>query len=322
MSSKCNICGSEGLKFLFEADYIPGFSFSVFRCSACGLGITCPQPSREELEAFYSAESYDDNKTRVPFLANYFKSLHPWVRISKILSYFPGRTGRMLDIGCGRGWQLKYFRDRGWEAWGTELSGMASVFAREQLGLNIIIDDIKNCHFEKEYFDVVSLWHVLEHLNDPKETLREVGRMIKDEGLLFISVPNFSSWQARIFKKNWFLIDVPKHLYHFTPENLEGILRIAGFRGVGQSTFSLEYGFFSAVQSLLNALGLEFNFLWDFLTHKTGKMETLGKARLFMNLLFTVLLAPFCFIFGVIFEFLAVFFSSGAVLTVVAKRVY
>jgi len=321
MFNKCNICGREDLKLLFAVtDYISGRSFSLFRCPACGSGSTYPQLPREELEVFYSVESYDDNKTRVPFLANYFKSLHPWIRIRKILPYFSGKTGRMLDIGCGRGWQLKYFRDRGWEVWGTELSGRASAFAREQLGLNIIIEDIKNFHFEKEYFDVVSLWHVLEHLTDPKETMQEVERITKNEGLLFISLPNFSSWQARIFNKNWFLIEMPKHLYHFTPASLEGILGITGFGVVEQSTFSLEYGLFSAVQSSLNVLGLEFNFLWDFLTHKTGRLERLGKIRFFANLSLTILLAPACFIFGVIFEFLSVFFSSGAVLTVVAKK--
>jgi SAM-dependent methyltransferase len=121
-------------------------------------------------------------------------------------------------------------------------------------------------------FDVVVLWHVLEHLSDPGATLVQVGRLLRPGGTLLVGVPNFGSAEAQLCRDKWFHLDVPRHLAHFTWDSLERALDQAGLRVCGRGLFAPEYDAFSLVQSLLNRVGLRHNYLYNLLRGQDAKV--------------------------------------------------
>jgi SAM-dependent methyltransferase len=136
--------------------------------------------------------------------------------------------GKILDIGCGNGKRLLKLKEDDWDTYGVEISDIASKHARE-LGLNIFTSTLEQAEFEDEFFDVVILSHVLEHLSDPNITLKEIYRVLKNDGKLIISIPNVDSFEAKHLKKYWTAWELPRHLYHFTPVTIKSMLNKTGF---------------------------------------------------------------------------------------------
>ena len=98
------------------------------------------------------------------------------------------------------------------------------------MGIDVFIGKLDEADFPHRYFDTITFWHTLEHLPDPSAALVETNRILKPKGQLLISVPNFQSWQARIMKSDWYHLDIPRHLYHFTPKTITQLLQKTGFR--------------------------------------------------------------------------------------------
>jgi SAM-dependent methyltransferase len=145
-----------------------------------------------------------------------------------------------LELGCGDGWLLEALRQAGWDVVGIERSEKAALRAT-RLGLDVQVGDWVGCGFPAASFDLVILWHVLEHLHDPLATLAEVHRVMRSSGRLVIAVPNVDSWQAKVAGRRWVHLDVPRHLYHFDPTTLESLLARAGFQAQVWSWFSPVY---------------------------------------------------------------------------------
>jgi len=160
---------------------------------------------------------------------------------------------------------LNQLRKRGWKVQGTELNDASAAFAREVLGLPVRTGELTSLHFPDAHFDVVILWHVLEHLHEPQTVLDEVARILRPGGVLLVAVPNFQSFEAKLTRNHWFHLDVPRHLIHFTPRTLQRSLAQAGLGLYRITYFAPEYDFFSFVQSALNQLGLRQNLLYDLL---------------------------------------------------------
>jgi len=137
------------------------------------------------------------------------------------------------------------------ECHGVERESYAS--ENKDTGITIHRSSLEDIQFDHAYFDAVIIWHVLEHLYRPIETLDEATRIIKDGGLVAIAVPNFSSLQSRWFKSGWFHLDLPRHLYHFDPDNLDQALTQRGFVVQSISTCSVEQNLFGFMQSLMNS---------------------------------------------------------------------
>lgn len=219
----CNLCKSDNAGLLFTAEdlnYRQGGCFQIVKCRNCGLVYLDPRPGKEELPRWYPDDYYID--------ASQGRGPGTWAAVhGQILKY--RSSGSILDIGCKRGEFLAGLKASGWEAYGVEISPLAAQYAREQHGLQVTTADFAETHFQHEEFDVVTLWQTLEHLRDPLETLREINRILKADGLLAISVPNIDSYQARIFKAKWFHLDAPRHLYQFSPRTIGGLLKNTGF---------------------------------------------------------------------------------------------
>jgi ubiquinone/menaquinone biosynthesis C-methylase UbiE len=173
-------------------------------------------------------------------------------------------SGRLLDVGSGKGHFLDAARRAGWTVTGLEYSEAAAKEGRRRYGVDTIIGDWASAPLEGPY-DVISMWHVLEHLDDPREALRRARALIAPDGLLVVSVPNSASLQARLFRGTWFHLDLPRHLYHFTPRALRQLVESAGFEVAAVDTIAPEMEVIGVVASVANRLGGEPNAALRFL---------------------------------------------------------
>jgi SAM-dependent methyltransferase len=153
---------------------------------------------------------------------------------------------------------LDTLRQAGWRVIGTERTPEMLAYARQELGLPVFVGGMEALSPEP-LFDLIIIFQVLEHLADPATTLKQCAQLLKPEGRLVIGVPNFGSWQARFAGPLWFHLDVPRHLFHFSPESLAAALSEAGL-GVGEVRFvSFEHDPYGWAQSILNRMGLRHN---------------------------------------------------------------
>jgi 2-polyprenyl-3-methyl-5-hydroxy-6-metoxy-1,4-benzoquinol methylase len=262
------------LRAIFPAqDFVTHHGFQIAHCAACGFDITSPQPATNEIAAYYPAGYYGNPGDRrfPPVVEALQKALYAQ-RVRMVESVAGARRGRVLDVGCGRGLLLEAFRRRGWEVQGTELTETAACYARQVAGVPVEMGRLEEIGFPESHFDAITMWHVLEHVHDPRVVLAEVSRILKPGGVLLVGVPNFSGFEARLFKDKWFHLDVPRHVTHLTKATLKQALHENGLRDRRWSGFAPEYDAFSFVQSVLNRCGLRHNLLYNVLRRKQAKV--------------------------------------------------
>jgi 2-polyprenyl-3-methyl-5-hydroxy-6-metoxy-1,4-benzoquinol methylase len=201
-----------------------------------------------------------------------------------------GAGGRLLEIGFGDGSFLSAMADRGWEARGIDVSRAAADMAGGGAGIKVDQGDILEKPYEEEFFDMVVMRHVLEHMQDPSAVLDEVNRILKPGGLLCVIVPNVESVEANIGGANWFHLDREYHLSHFSPATLAWALQLAGFREIRLDQMLFEFRQ-TLTYSIMSRVGLE---------ARPGRGETVPlwrKALLYTLLPFGV---PLSFAFSLI----------------------
>lgn len=241
----CAICGTDSLEAGYPSarDYVTGDEFQVRKCRQCGLGVTAPQPAN--MEPYYPP-IYRRYSAPIIFI---LKTLYR-LRVSHWTKQFAA-PGEALEIGCGDGFMLDSLRRSGWKVAGTERTDEMARYAREHFGTEMFIGGPENVP-ENRKFDLVILFQVLEHMDDPLPVLRACVSRLKPGGKIVIGVPNFGSLQSRYARSDWFHLDVPRHLFHFTPESLQLGLRAAGAEPIGTRFFSPEHDPFGWMQSILN----------------------------------------------------------------------
>jgi 2-polyprenyl-3-methyl-5-hydroxy-6-metoxy-1,4-benzoquinol methylase len=198
-----------------------GESFQIALCRTCGVAQTLPRPDERELSRYYPPRYYP---TRAPAPAVYERTIG---REQKEKLRFLKRFrsgGTLLDIGCGAGYFVREASLAGFDAQGIELSADAASFGRSQWNLRIAEGDIRNAAYKNGSFDVVTLWHVLEHLPDVHAMLAKTCSLLTHSGIVVVAVPNFGSVQARLFRGRWYHLDVPRHLFHYSPSSLSTVL--------------------------------------------------------------------------------------------------
>jgi len=217
----CNSCGSKVSSVLVKNVFSrKGGIFNVEKCTRCGLAYLNPRPTNRKIYKYYSQKTYWGGD--VKHEKSYSYLLH--ILLSRI------RKGRILDIGAGTGLFLSIFKKDNWEISGVEFSKIAVDIARKHNGIILQKGDFLEKKFPANYFDVISLNNSLEHLYKPKETLLGVHRVIKKGGIVLITVPNLESIGFKFFRKNWYGIDAPRHLYHFTPATLSKMVSDCGLK--------------------------------------------------------------------------------------------
>jgi len=201
---------------------------------------------------------------------------------------------------------------------GTEYSDGAARFARDVLKLPVCVGVLEDLKFPDHSFDVVVMWHVLEHVSDPRPTLAEVARILRPGGLFMVAVPNFGSVEARLTRAGWFHLDMPRHLSHHTRASLARILTAAGLVPTWSSSLAPEYDCFSFVQSLLNWLGVRPNLLYNWLRSQHAKV--LDGKKPTGSIAATVLLAPVLGAISLPVTLLLAALGQGATLIVTAVK--
>lgn len=263
----CPLCDRGQLLPAFPT--VPGFRVST--CSSCGIALTLPVLTAEEMSRYYPAEYYGKSNQRFHPVMERLVAAFRRARVRKIERLTSG-PGRVLDIGCGRGLTLTYLRQDGWEPFGVELSDTASAHARKLLGDAAIHTGPLSCvPWPRSSFKAVILWHVLEHLADPKGTLALCREFLEPGGLLAVAVPNFESLQSRATGGHWFHLDTPRHYWHFGSKTLKRLLDEHGFTVIDESHVSLEQNPYGWLQSLLNLAGFPCNLLYDILKHGSAR---------------------------------------------------
>jgi SAM-dependent methyltransferase len=309
------------LRTLFAArDFITGRDFTVAHCDECGFDVTTPQPGAEEMDAYYPSGYYGTiEDRRFPHFVETLQNALYTLRVREVEAVANSGPGRVLDVGCGRGVLLQEFRRRGWEVQGTELSEQAASYARQTLKIPVEIGSLETLHFPANHFDAVTLWHVLEHVVNPRALLAEINRILKPDGVLLIAAPNFGSLEARVSKDKWFHLDVPRHVTHFSQDTLENALNESGFDVRHESGFAPEYDFFSFIQSALNLCGLRHNLLYDVVRGKQAKVLS-GEPAPWWQIAASLVLGAVLGILSVPATLLAGFTGQGGTISILAVK--
>lgn len=175
--------------------------------------------------------------------------------LKQIREQYPSGSG-ILDFGSGKGVFLNLAARFGYRAVGIETAAERARFALETYGAKVIQSEFSGGEIEGGKFDVITLFHVLEHLHRPKEILSSlIQDNLKDKGLLIVEVPNLLSWQAAIAKNRWMHLDIPRHISHFTPEKLQDLVQDLGLKIIRSEYLSLHLGILGMSQSLLSLFG-------------------------------------------------------------------
>lgn len=226
--SKCPVCQQIDQKLLYILD-----QGKLLTCQKCQLVFYIPRPTPEELTKFYDDKSYRQNYQQSAMSGKDFAE-NRYRQLKKIATkYRPNlfeKTNRnFLDIGCGLGDLLSFAASDGWNITGTEISSTATIQANKALSNKVLMGDILSLNLPENYFDLITIYHVIEHLIDPIPTLEKIRTLLKPEGIAFIETPNIGSLGAKIRGKKWSHIIPPEHITYFNISSLKYALQNSGF---------------------------------------------------------------------------------------------
>lgn len=221
----CEVCGSREHLNLYAVDGWP-----VVRCVRCGLVFVATVPSAEQLIALYDASYYEDASQ--PGYGGYAaaeqrKRHHDRTLLDQIEAM--GRRGDMLEIGCAYGYFLDEARRRGWRVRDVEPSEHAVRHATQELGLDVSCTAFTDLPTEPEVLDAFTLWDVIEHLPNPRQTVKHAHAWLRPGGMLALSTGDAASLTARLHGVDWSLMTPPWHQFYFSRPTMRRLLEGAGF---------------------------------------------------------------------------------------------
>lgn len=207
-------------------------TFDLWRCDGCDFLFTQDAPAPEDAGRYYKGEEYishsDNQKGMVNKLYHRARDFMLGQKQQLVDKFSRGK--RLLDYGTGTGYFTDFMVRKGYAAEGIEIDGDARQYGAEKFGITVHPPEYLFSGYAADSFDVITLWHVLEHLYDPQKYLERFNELLGDEGVLIIAVPNHKSRDAAVFGPDWAAYDVPRHLWHFGPNTLRRMVGDAGFR--------------------------------------------------------------------------------------------
>jgi 2-polyprenyl-3-methyl-5-hydroxy-6-metoxy-1,4-benzoquinol methylase len=233
--NSCPVCGHQNIyKVLSAKDYtVSGEVFEIWECGNCSLRFTQNIPGAGDIGKYYQSEDYiSHSDTKKGFINSLYHSVRKRTLQQKrklVESYTDKSAGNILDIGAGTGAFLNTMKIAGWNCTGIEPEESARNKAKELYEL-----DLKNAealfNLSPQSFYAITMWHVLEHVHQLHEYIKQLKNLLKEDGKLFIAVPNYTSEDAKIYGQYWAAYDVPRHLYHFSPKAMEKLLSEHGLQ--------------------------------------------------------------------------------------------
>ncbi len=221
----CPVCGNENFKAYMKTKdfFLTQEEFTLSQCDNCGMVFTNPIPVN--IDSYYETTNYLSHNTKDNGLIGKLYSELRKINIKrkyKLVQKFC-EHGNFLDIGCGTGELLYYFKQNNWNVTGVEPNKTARAFANNNYKINIL-EEIELDHLQQNSFDIISMWHVLEHVPNLDERLNQVSKLLKPDGTIFIALPNINSPDSKKYGRYWSALDVPRHLYHFTESTLKKLI--------------------------------------------------------------------------------------------------
>lgn len=221
---------SKDKSFIKVKDHsVSGEVFELFRDENLDLLMTLPQPNPEHLSRYYESDDYishTDGKRSLFEKAYHFVKGIALKSKTDLIGKLQKNKGQLLDIGAGTGDFLVAAKANGWNVIGMEPSEKAKDIAAKK-GITLIENTGK---LQDNSFDVITMWHVLEHVYDPKIQIKELKRLLKPTGTIVIAVPNFNSYDAKYYGEFWAAYDVPRHLWHFSKTSIDKLFDAQGMK--------------------------------------------------------------------------------------------
>ncbi|MDF1663185.1 MAG: class I SAM-dependent methyltransferase [Planctomycetota bacterium] len=311
----CLFCQSEQSTEAFPTKTQDGDTYTTRTCSSCQCVYLNPYPSNEQLNKAYASEYYGEGKKKfvgpIDSVLQFFREARAR-RVSKRIS--PG--AKTLDIGCGHGQFAESMARRGFDAHGSERSEESAKPAQAIDGVTVHVGALNAEGLGPESFDLVTLFHVFEHLDKPRQTLELSRDILKPGGYLVLSLPNIASWQARLFKGQWLHLDPPRHLFLIPPKALIHEAESFGLKWQETSYLSFEQNVFGYLQSLLN-LFFHRDVFFDALK---GQRQKITAYSSWPSIIFQALLLSILAPFFVLLTCVEALFQAGGTMELVFQR--
>jgi len=261
--TECPACGgNQFTPFLDCADHsVSHETFQIIQCERCKLCATSPRPDSNEISRYYNSEEYISHTGKSSGLVGwlYLRVRRLTLKWKRSLVEKSKSPGEILDFGCGTGEFLSVMKKNQWTVTGVEPSGNARARAEEKTGEKIYSS---LSELSQTPHDVITLWHVLEHVSDLRSTLTQLKGLLKKDGIIFIAVPNYESPDAGQYKNFWAGYDVPRHLWHFSKESMSRLITRNGFRLIGTKPMMLD-SFYVSLLSEKYRNGSGIKSLWN-----------------------------------------------------------
>lgn len=256
----CVNCGHRTFTKVLDAyDFDSGEKhFALEKCENCQLVRSSPVLNEAELSSYYDIGYYGSSSKKFHTLLETWTIWSNNRLANKILSITGLKNSgsneppRILDIGCGRANLLKAFNRMGCKCYGIERSDFPE--DPELNDITLYKQELTKIQFEVASFDVIVIWHVLEHLTNPSVILKDINKLLKPTGSLIVAVPNFGGLQSRLFGKYWFHLDLPRHTYHFDRRSLTFALANSNLQIESIETSCIDQGIYGFIQSAINSL--------------------------------------------------------------------
>ncbi len=236
---QCPVCdGNTFTLFLTCTDFfVSGEEFQIKQCISCGFKITDNVEDEDNIGRYYHSEEYISHSNTAKGLVNLvYHQVRKYMlgRKRRLVEKVSGiKKGNILDVGTGTGFFLNEMNEFGWHVAGTEKNKEARDFAKKEFDLDNLPSE-KLFSLKDKSFDVITLWHVLEHIHQLNENMATFARLLKNDGKMLIAVPNHDSFDAKHYKQFWAAYDVPRHIWHFAPSQMKLLGEKNGFELVSK----------------------------------------------------------------------------------------
>ena len=227
----CPVCSAKKhhRKYFFDDTGI-----GIVQCQECQLVFTSPRVAIDKLGTTVYHDEYFNTVNSSENSGNYVARdnilRQKWKNnLLPLIEKKTGSKGRLLDIGCATGILVDQADKMGWDAYGIEYSQYAAEYARKHFGINVQAGSLEDCDFQENFFDVVTMLNVLEHLPDPLTSLQKIYQILHTGGLLVIEVPDIDCPESKRSKQDWPLLQPDAHLLHFSKKTLTNLVKDAGF---------------------------------------------------------------------------------------------